>query len=116
MSAVVLDSQQTMNLTLRLNLSFIPRARHAALQYSPVLLPPLPHTPQEMVPLSLGEEVARRRPQAYCIDGRSGKLLIITYKWQTRRHCSAGCPLRNVSEQWTIELQRTTCAMVDHLV
>lgn len=73
-------------------------------------------TPQEMVPLSLGEEVAWSRPLAHWIDGDCGKLLIMTYKWKTRRHCSVGCPLRNVLEQWTVELQLTTCSRRNTLV
>lgn len=70
----------------------------SASQYSPVLLS-LPHTPQEMAPLSLGEEVAWTRPLAHWIYGDCGKLLIVTYKWKTRTHCSTGCPLCTILQQ-----------------
>lgn len=70
---------------------------------------PLPLTPQEMAPLSLGEEVAWSRPLAQRIDGGRGKLLIITYKWKTCRDCSVSCLLRNILEQWIAKLQLATC-------
>ena len=101
------------------NLSFISRAGHAnmmsllyntglfcslSLSLSPALCL---RNPQEMAPLSLGEEVACSRPLAHWIYGDCGKLLIITYTWKTRECCSAGWPLWSILEQWTVGLQLT---------